>query len=160
MEECRLSLPHPQGPRQPCFTPNYSRSSNKAEKPVVTALGLGCALHLLISMEAEVLGLILELALLQNCKAQTHSRGQMAAVRLPWPTGSHRLEAAPGQAWLGRESIVREQNCKPVLTCVNSTQRPWLSDSFKNLTWLGGFSACHTSSKACVWIHSADINAL
>lgn len=54
-------------------------------------------LHLLISMEAEVLRLILEFALLQNCKPQTHSRGQMAAGQLPWPTGSHRLEAAPRQ---------------------------------------------------------------
>lgn len=55
-------------------------------------------LHLLVGVEAEVLRLILELALLQHCKpTDTQARGQA-------PTG--RSEAAPGIAWFGRHRVL------------------------------------------------------
>lgn len=38
---------------------------------------------------------------------------QMAVARQHLPTGSHRLEASPGQMWLGTESVLLKQNCVP-----------------------------------------------
>lgn len=65
-------------------------------------------LHLLVSMEAEVLRLILELALLQHCKPT----GTQAHGQVTWegfsrvPTGSHGPEPAPGQIWFGRRRVL------------------------------------------------------
>lgn len=57
------------------------------------------SLHLLVCVEAEVLGLILELALLQHCKpTDTQARGQAhtGSFRQHLPTGGRRPELAPG----------------------------------------------------------------
>lgn len=67
------------------------------------------ALHLLVCVEAEILGLILELALLQHCKptdTQAHGQAHRGTFSQQLPTGRHGPEPAPGQVWFGGHSVL------------------------------------------------------